>query len=464
MARARTRGSTSCVHRRDLLKAAAAAGALLVADPRAVMAGALHGPADQAAGRVSALVPDRRLVHADLHNHSLLSDGTGAPELAFQSMRQAGLDVAALTDHASNSIENAECRCVPGIDDDAWRRTQQLADDANVDGQFVALRGFEWTSLSLGHINVWFSEHWIDPLHTTDAATEDDTLKLIRDGSPPNSISPYAATSPDRRAGSAPSRRTMQPFYQWLQSPPSALPFGGGSDGLAGFNHPGAEWGDYHGFEYHEAVHNQVVSIEVFNQGDDYLFERTDGNQPSPINQALNAGWQVGLLGVSDHHGTTWGQDDGHGRAGLWVRSLTRDGVREALASRRFFASRLNGVRFAATANGVPMGGTLVHRRGPVRFEVDIARGREWRGKSLSAQVLAPGSLMPRMLTSQSFTVPNTENRLVALSVDVNVDEANWLLLRISDPALPPDPRATGQYASLGSAVVYASPFWIRPS
>ena len=48
------------------------------------------------------------LVIADLHNHTVLSDGRGDPEAAFQQMRHAGLDVAALTDHASIPREHRE--------------------------------------------------------------------------------------------------------------------------------------------------------------------------------------------------------------------------------------------------------------------------------------------------------------------------------------------------------------------
>ncbi|MGH3334293.1 MAG: hypothetical protein ACRDOZ_00625 [Nocardioides sp.] len=58
------------------------------------------------AARVSRITAGTTLVHADMHNHTLLSDGDGDPALAFDSMRSAGLDVAALTDHATYS-ENA---------------------------------------------------------------------------------------------------------------------------------------------------------------------------------------------------------------------------------------------------------------------------------------------------------------------------------------------------------------------
>src|SRR4051794_33321397 len=51
--------------------------------------------------RVSDLMPGYFCVAADLHNHTRLSDGRGDPREAFASMRRAGQDVAALTDHAN---------------------------------------------------------------------------------------------------------------------------------------------------------------------------------------------------------------------------------------------------------------------------------------------------------------------------------------------------------------------------
>jgi hypothetical protein len=59
--------------------------------------------------------------------------------------------------------------------------------------------------------------------------------------------------------------------------------------------------------------------MEMMNRREDYLFEGYRDGQPSPLVECLNAGWRVGLLGVTDEHGTDWGHPDGKGRAGLWV-------------------------------------------------------------------------------------------------------------------------------------------------
>ena len=90
----------------------AAGGGLLVAASGVGLGAGVLGTAGSAsavavpsggASRTSRLTRGTSLVHADLHNHTLLSDGDGDPADAFVSMRAAGLDVAALTDHATLS-------------------------------------------------------------------------------------------------------------------------------------------------------------------------------------------------------------------------------------------------------------------------------------------------------------------------------------------------------------------------
>ena len=303
-----------------------------------------------------AAVPGWWLAHADLHNHTRLSDGAGDPRLAFASMRAAGLDVAALTDHsrwASVFLDLSKAPGWTGIDGRAWRQTIALAEAANADGEFVALHGFEWSHAAQGHMNVWNSERFTDPLRT------------------------------------AP---TMGRFWRWLEGP--------GDDGLAGFNHPGTGRLRFGGFGYRPAMARRLVSLELFNKLEDYLLKDTDRGLQSPLNQCLNAGWRVGLLGVTDEHGADWGQPEGKGRAGLWVRELTRAGVLEALAARRFFASRVKGLRVDAALTslagaggaGGERAGPHGHRRRPPR-RPGAGRGRPGPGRGLGGPAAgAPGA------------------------------------------------------------------------
>ena len=455
------------VSRRTVLKAGAASGALLLARP--ALAQPLGPRREFATSRRSRLFPGTALVHADLHNHTLYSDGDGDPAAAFDSMRAAGLDVAALTDHATVSkalgpvqgpCRDGSCGGFEGIDEARWAATKGLADGANADHSFTAVRGFEWSSPTLGHVNVWFSEDWIDPLSTNGNTTGAGLAQYLHEVP---GLGPAVSPAVDAAVRATPLRDAgMRLFYEWLDRSPTTPVLSGGNDGIAGFNHPGREPGRFGAFAYDARLAERIVSMEVFNRGEDYLFEGTDAGQASPLVECLDAGWRVGLLGVTDEHGTDWGYPDGKGRAGLYVRELTRAGVREAMLSRRFFSTRLRGLRFGAAAGGRAMGSTVPHGSGPLRFLVDVDRGREWAGRALDVQVLMTGSPLPTVVHTERIRVPE-DGRLVDFTAPVDAEDGRWVVLRLTDPSEQADERAPSAYTSSGNAIAYAAPFFLDP-
>lgn len=421
--------------RRSTLGAAAGAS-LLMADALGPATGAIAevGAAPRiGARRRSRISRGTHLVHADLHNHTLLSDGDGDPAKAFASMRSAGLDVAALTDHATLSdhllgdvlagLLPPEYKQVAGITPNDWKLTRRLADAANRDGRFTAIRGFEWSEPLIGHVNVWFTEHYVDVL----------------------------------QAG------LMQPLLEWLRREPG-LVLDGGAGGIAGFNHPGREPGRFQEFTYDPRVRRQMVSLEMFNRGDDYLFEGYADGRDSPLCVCLNAGWRTGITGVTDEHGTDWGHPEGKGRTGLWVQKHTRAGVKQAMLQRRFFATRTSGLRVDATATppggrAVRMGGLLPMRTGVVRIRLDLARDRSWRGRPLTVQVLRPGTDAPRVVQVKEFEV----GPVLTFRVKVDVADGDWFLLRIADPSQRNATPGPAGHPGNDLGVAYTSPWWIRP-
>jgi hypothetical protein len=280
------------------------------------------------------------------------------------------------------------------------------------------MRGFEWTEPWFGHVNVWLSTDYVD----------------VRDAS------------------------GMTPFLRWLRDATGEID-GRRVDALAGFNHPGREPGRFGGFGFDPALRDRVVSLELFNRGEDFLFRGYGDGLASPLVDCLAAGWRPGLIGVSDEHGTDWGHPEGKGRAGLWVTENTRNGVHEALRSRRFFASRLSGVRLDATAAGVRMGGTLAHRRCQVEIRVDFDRGPAWDGKPVEAQVLRPGGIVPEV----AAVVPIVAGQPSRFTVPLDVEDGDWVTLRIADPeGRNATPGPDGHPAN-ALAVAYASPWFLRP-
>lgn len=354
------------------------------------------------AARASQLTQGTTLVHADMHNHTAMSDADGDPELAFASMRDAGLDVAALTDHATFlSYE--------GLSQSEWDKTGLLADAADDPGAYTAIRGFEWSHPHHGHANVWFTDDWVD---------------LGGAGSPGF-------------------------LYSWLQS----------RDAVASFNHPGREAGRFDDFSFSAGALDKMVGLEMFNRGDDYLFDGWDSGTTSPLVACLNAGWRTGLTGVTDEHGTNWGFPEGKGRSGLWVTENTRAGVFEAMRARRFFAARVSGLRLDATANGIQMGGTLPLASGDVQFAVDLDRGPGWDGKPLNIQVLRPGSDAPTVVD----VIETQANQVTTFTVPLNVADGDWVLLRVSDPSLPNGTPGPAGHPCNDWGVAYSSPWWLLP-
>ncbi|HJR26142.1 MAG TPA: hypothetical protein VJ804_11750, partial [Acidimicrobiales bacterium] len=456
------------MRRRELLLGGAAAGAMLALTPKGALAHGMLRTADGAGtSRASRLHPDDglRLAHTDLHNHTLLSDGAADVEGAFAQLRAAGLDVAALTDHAvlgslAGDSVCGSCSAITGFDDPGWARTKQLADAATVPDQFVALRGFEWTTPHLGHINVWFSEQWIDPVSTGSLVDPDALLAFLRDDVDQGFAGLASALAPV-----VPPTSTIDGFYAWLQQPVTGTGLGGGgADALAGFNHPNGH-GNFNDFQFFGEVRDRMVSVELFNGPGDYLFRGLADGEESPVNAILNAGWRVGSLGVTDEHSGTFDVAEGKGRAGLWLRSLTRDGVREALEARRFFATRLTGLRLDATAAGVRMGGDVAHRKGTVPIRIDVDKGPQWHGKHLLAQLLVAGPAggLPVIAHVERVTVPGPDQPVVAFDVPLDAETSPWALLRLSDPEAPAEPYAVDPFRSLGRAVAYASPWFLRP-
>ncbi|HYJ74680.1 MAG TPA: DUF3604 domain-containing protein [Kineosporiaceae bacterium] len=365
------------------------------------------------------------LVVGDLHNHTTLSDGRGDPEAAFRQMREAGLDVAALTDHASiprgrrnelglhqypDDEALAAARMMPrSFDDDAWRRTGELAERFDVPGVFTALRGFEWTEPWLGHVNVWFSDDWID------------------------------VDTPGSMAGL---------FAFLAEHEPKAL---------FGYNHPGREGGRHEEFVLPPDPADlpaRMVALEAFNRADDYLFGL--GGADSALVACLDAGWRPGLVGCSDEHGSSFGLA-GRGRTGIWVHEHSREGVREALTARRTFATREVGLRLDATLDGVRMGGALSGDH--PELAVDLA-GSGYEGRPVELQVLtsaaAVGGASPEVAVLER--IPAVVGEVAQARIQVPPD-AGWVLVRVADPA-----RGYGRWAPAGHpastwAVAYTSPW-----
>jgi len=363
---------------------------------------------------------DRVLLAADLHNHTWLSDGDGDPRTAFERCRAAGLDVAALTDHASiprhlvgGLRSDADPASVPSwvrtapasLDDAEWELTGRLADRNDEPGVFTALRGFEWTEPRIGHANVWFS----------------DSLQHV--------------TTPGSVSG----------LHDWLST---AAP-----EALFGYNHPGREDGRFNGFALAADLVGRMVSLEMFNRYDDYIAVGVRSGGVSPLLECLRRGWRPGLIGVSDEHGTHYGLE-GKGRSGVWAEEHSRHGVREALLRRRVFATREAGLRLDARLAGADMGSSSP-RGGTVI--VDLTVPETVARANVAVQLLVDGGgALPHVLEEWPVApVGRAEHEVDGL------DAHSWALLRVvACDRLDPSVGLPDDEPLARRALAYASPWW----
>jgi hypothetical protein len=278
---------------------------------------------------------------AGMHNHTGYSDGVPGtiPADAYAGARANGLDIMTVTEHSegfdvpvtlseqclpTEGGTLVECALADGINSvRKWDANQEQA-EAATDADFVALRGFEWTSDVFDHINVYFSAAY------TNAKIDGGYL-------------------------------TMDTFWKWLRT---------NKDAIATFNHPGdkgdSTWND---FEYVPDADFRMAGVEVFNGG-----KSKDYFESGHVARALDKGWHLGLVGAQDTHTDDWGDPNSYSRTGFLLPALSTDAVRDAMLARRFYATTDANLDLSFTADGEPMGARLNRPVGQaVTLTVDAA-------------------------------------------------------------------------------------------
>lgn len=257
----------------------------------------------------------------DLHNHTSYSDGSGTPVEAFVTGRACGLEFMAITDHSY------------AIDDAEWADTLAQVETANVDGQFVTLRGFEYTQGGEGHANVYNS---------------------VRHAVRTDTGCAYCDYTPNLETGV-----TVDGFYHWLSITGTVALDGSGT--LMQFNHPG--WINFNDWRYHPEVEDTVQLEEVGNGwGSSYVFSWDEWTR------SLDYGWQVGATNNTDNHSDQWGCI-GPNRTGVVMAALTRSDLMDALRARRTFAAEDSNADLFFKANGYWMGSEIANT-GQIAFHV----------------------------------------------------------------------------------------------
>ena len=271
-----------------------------------------------------------RVLWGDLHGHSASSDGTGTPGDYFRYARDvAGLDVVALTDH--DHLGMLPLDEYPDLGQEIARETRRFHEP----GRFVTLPGYEWTSWIYGHRHV---------------------LYFDGDGPLLSSVDPAFATPAQLWKGLA--GRAALTFAHHSAGGPIATDWSIPPDPVF------------------EPV-TEIVSVHGSSEAADapgVIHRAVDGNF---VRDALAMGYRFGFIGSGDTH-------DGHpgvthigypsgGLAAIASESLTREGVLEALRTRRVYATNGRRILLRATLGGHAMGSTIPVPGGALALRAEVA-------------------------------------------------------------------------------------------
>ncbi|MEE2672316.1 MAG: DUF3604 domain-containing protein [Myxococcota bacterium] len=243
----------------------------------------------------------RRVLWADLHGHSHLSDGTGTPSDFYDYARSvAALDVAALTDHDHWGLRFLDAN------PEMWSQIRAAAKDNYEPGRFVTLLGYEWTSWLQGHRHVLYFRDEGEVISSIDPRFDTpDELWGALEGQPALTFAHHSAGGPVST--------------NWTYAPPPEL----------------------------EPV-TEIVSVHGSSEAPDSpqpIYSPVAGNS---VRDALKLGYRFGFIGSSDSHdghpGLAWVANSGaSGLAALYAEERTRDAVLAALRARATYAT--NGPR-----------------------------------------------------------------------------------------------------------------------
>ena len=234
-----------------------------------------------------------------MHGHTSISDGKGSLDDYFSFARDnAKLDFVVVSDH---DFGNAAPWKMPK---EAWTLTQDKADQYTVNGKFVAIAGYEWTSQP----KYWTPE---EPLFK-------GPVKYY------NHKNVYFASRVDYLFSA------KDPAYNSPNLLAKAVMRHGG---LIQNNHleSGAEGRDQ--FDYEPAYASVIVNTEMWPDTMQYQGKTYTGNSEKVLRDFLNKGGKTGFVGSTDTH-----EGKPVAKTAVLARELTRPAIFEALRHRRNYA------------------------------------------------------------------------------------------------------------------------------
>lgn len=246
------------------------------------------------------------------HAHTCYSDGKGIPLDAFEYSKNKGLNFLIVADHSNfldgvkrkNYEYDGKTNQYIEKENSQWYKTRKQAETINNKyDDFIALRGFEMSSASWGHINVINSNNYVEGKRHI---------------------------------------RTMRDFFNWLKLQ---------QDIVVSINHPGRS---FKRITYIPEMDGIINLIEVGNGA----FPRKYRRSEKYYFDALDLGWHFGAINGQDNHGHNWGDDDN--LTVILSEDLCINSLIEAFKRRRTYSTETRTLKLTFKANEYWMG-SIIH-------------------------------------------------------------------------------------------------------
>ncbi|MGQ0433306.1 MAG: DUF3604 domain-containing protein [Microthrixaceae bacterium] len=289
-------------------------------------------------------VGDRVLLYGDLHNHTgeggwpgLVCGAGSRIEALTYARDMAALDFCCLSEHDWQIAEGE------------WEALQDLNDEWNQPGRFVTIHGYEWTSPSYGHRNVYFSER---------------AGPFVRSGVHEPVADPDAYLTTVNARGD--DLRTPELLWRALEQ------WGGAAMTIP--HHSSAAMFPLSLHHYFHEGFDRVA--EIYSCWGDSLHHDTDRNIYAQRIEELELSrfvddYPIGFIASSDSHDGHPGNAQGHdarrhlfhsggsGQVVVQAEDFTREGIFSAVYNRRCYGITGGRITLDVTLNGHPMGATV---------------------------------------------------------------------------------------------------------
>lgn len=264
------------------------------------------------------LLAGKDIYFGNLHSHTIYSWGEeveGTPADHFERAKKEGLDFYAITDHDFWLILS------PKLGITYWDATKKDVDEANEDGSFVAIRGYEWSNPVQGHLCIFGTPDFMDIV--------------------------AAPLLPD--------------IYSWIDK----------KNAIAQFNHPGddaVQFGKPYGFDNMKLSMNAVDNICLIETAN-WNVGNNNGRYFDWYVMALDNGWRISPAGNQDNHMLNYLSTY---RTAIIADELTQEGIFDAIKARRTYSTDDPDMRVVFKAGDTWMGSDYATNENTVELIVMV--------------------------------------------------------------------------------------------